>query len=205
MNVFREDNTKEDMLTSLKELRQAGQKQLSDSDCHHMIDFAARLIAPINIGTLPNEIIKRRHLEWKTGTLRSLIAGHFNEPPVLTFERLRLPKAFDAWNLSKIGGIKMRFTDNLTDHLLLVDDDAVVLVFHHVSYLKQQDKECVLQFGVIHITKQESVALTDNKIYASSGTGRGDNQDDCLALSPSRIQRAQAGQAQETYVAGQAP
>jgi hypothetical protein len=131
-----------------------------------MIDFVARLIAPINIGTLPNELNTRRHLEWSSGTLRSLVADHFNEPPVLTFEHLRLPKAFDAWSLCKVGGIEIRFTDNLADHLLLIDDDAVVLVFHHVSYLKQQDKECV---PIIHECPgtRDPVILTDKQEHCS--------------------------------------
>lgn len=151
--MFQGDEVKENMLVRLKELRQAGQKPSTEQNCHHMVDFVARLITPINIGTLPNEVNRRRHLMWDTGTLRSLIANYFNEPPVLTFERLRLPKTFDAWSLCKIGGIRIRFTDNLADHLLLVDDDAVVLVFHHVSYLKQQNKECVILLGRISVMR----------------------------------------------------
>lgn len=141
--MFRAEEVKERMLIQLNESRLARQKPSSEHSCHHTINFVARLITAINIGTLPNEVNKRRHLTWNTGTLRDLVAGYFSEPQVLTFERLRLPKAFDAWNLCKIGGIKIRFTDNLADHLLLVDDDAVVLVFHHVNYLKQQGQGCV--------------------------------------------------------------
>lgn len=144
MQMFREDEVIEHMLIRVEELRQAGQKPLPGHSCLHMINFVARLVIPINIGTLPNEVNNRRRLEWTRGTLRSLISEHFSEPPAIAFERLRLPKTFDAWSVCKIGGIQIRFTDNLADHLLLVDDDAVVLVFHHVSYLKQQDKECVL-------------------------------------------------------------
>lgn len=145
--MFREDDVKEHIMIHLKNLSQAGQKPLSEESCHHMIDFAAGLITPINIGIRPNEVKDRRHLEWTSGTLRRLIADYFNDPPVLTFEHLKLPKAFDAWSLCKVGGIKIRFTDNLADHLLLIDDDTTVLVFHHVSYLKQQDKEYVCPRG----------------------------------------------------------
>lgn len=141
--MLREDEAKESITAHLNELRRAKQKFLSEHMCHCTIDFAARLITPVNIGALPNEVNQRRHLEWTSGTLRSLIADYFNEPSVLTFEHLRLPKAFDAWSLCKIGGIRIIFTDNLADHLLLVDDDAVVLIFHHVSYLKQQGKQYV--------------------------------------------------------------
>lgn len=141
--MFREDEVKEQIINHLNNLRQAGQKPFSEPSCHHMINFAAGVITPVNIGTVPNEVTKRRHLKWSSGTLRSLVAEYFNESPGLTLEHLRLPKAFDAWSLRKVGGIKIRFTDNLADHLLLVEDDTVVLVFHHVSYLKHQDKEYV--------------------------------------------------------------
>lgn len=157
--MFRDNEVKEHMLIRLNDLRQSEQKPSSEHSCHQMIDFAARLITPINIGTLPNEVNKRRHLKWDTGTLRSLIADHFNESQVLTFERLRLPKTFDAWSLCKIGGIQIRFTDNLSDHLLLVDDDTVVLVFHHVSYLNQQGKECVLR-------SHQTCFVRDSSMYA---------------------------------------
>lgn len=143
LRMFREDDAKENIMIQLKSLPQAGQKPLSEESCHHMIDFVAGLITPINIGTRPNEVKDRRHLQWTSGTLRRLVADYFNDPPVLTFEHLKLPKAFDAWSLCKVGGIKIRFTDNLADHLLLIDDDTTLLVFHHVSYLRQQDTEYV--------------------------------------------------------------
>lgn len=182
--MFREDEVKEHILIRLNKLRQAGQNQLSEENCNHMVDFAARIVAPVNIGTLPNEVKKRRHLEWKTGTLRSLFAEYFNEPPVLAFERLRLPKAFAAWSLCKVGGIKIRFTDNLADHLLLVDDDAVVMVFHHVSYLKQQGKESVPSSRRFYGLRG---MLIDKQIRSPRRTGRGNNQDDRPPFPTSRI------------------
>lgn len=141
--MIQKDDVKESILTQLQNSHQAEQKSISEHNCGHMIDFAARLIIPINIGTLPNEVNKRRHLKWNTGTLKNCITEYFNERPSLTFERLRLPKAFDVWSICKIGGITIRFTDNLADHLLLVEDDAVVLIFHHVTYLEQQGQEYV--------------------------------------------------------------
>lgn len=132
---------KEHILIRLSVFTQPGQQPFSEDDCHHLIDFAARVITPISIGTIPNEIGQRHHLTWETGTLRSLIAEHFHKSPVDPLETMRLPKSFDAWSLCKIGGMKIRFTDSLSDHLLLIDDDDVVLIFHHASYLKQQSEQ----------------------------------------------------------------
>ncbi|KAJ0118031.1 hypothetical protein J7T55_014484 [Diaporthe amygdali] len=133
-----------------------------------MIDFVARLITPINIGTLPNEVNKRRHLKWDTGTLKDCVNEYFDESPVLTFERLRLPKAFDAWSLCKVGGIKIRFTDNLADHLLLVEDDAIVLIFHHVTYLEQQGQNSQLPPGLAEETIKTIALLFPQAEYGGS-------------------------------------
>ncbi|KAL1874464.1 hypothetical protein Daus18300_003482 [Diaporthe australafricana] len=139
-----------------------------------MMDFGARLVTPINIGTLPNEVNKRRHLKWDTGTLRNCLTEYFDEAqaPTLTFERLRLPKAFDAWSLCKVGGIKIRFTDNLADHLLLLEDDTVVLVFHHVTYLEQQGKESLLPVGLAEETIKTIALLFPQAEYSGSKRSR---------------------------------
>ena len=58
--------------------------------------------------------------------------------PTLSCEHVRLPKSFDAWSIEMVGGIEIAFTDNLADHLLLVEEDSKVLIFHHVSFLEVQ-------------------------------------------------------------------
>jgi hypothetical protein len=49
-----------------------------------------------------------------------------------------LPKAFNAWSLEKIGRIRIIFTDDLSDHLRLDEDDSKLHVFPFVSFLDCQ-------------------------------------------------------------------
>ncbi|KAL8840478.1 MAG: hypothetical protein Q9176_003804 [Flavoplaca citrina] len=56
-------------------------------------------------------------------------------PPPSFLDMVKLPQSFTASNLEKIGGIRVIWTNNLADHLLLRDDDTKVMLFHHVSAL----------------------------------------------------------------------
>jgi len=49
-------------------------------------------------------------------------------------------KIFTARNIDRIGGIRIRWTNNLADHLRLSDDDGAVFIFHHASFLKFQQR-----------------------------------------------------------------
>lgn len=106
------------------------------------LNLAARLISMTNIGSLQNEVNPRRYVNWgDNSTLRQCLASHFNRPHEMQWERTRLPRSFDAWGLSAVAGITIKFTDNLADHLLLVEDDTLLLVFHHATFLEHQTEE----------------------------------------------------------------
>ncbi|KAK4654989.1 hypothetical protein QC762_405850 [Podospora pseudocomata] len=94
----------------------------------------------MKIGVPNNQLMARRFLRWEQGTFRDFVSDFFKESLKLSYERIRLPKMHNAWSINKIGGINISFTDNLTDHLLLTDDDSTLLIFHHASFL-----ECHLQ------------------------------------------------------------
>jgi hypothetical protein len=47
---------------------------------------------------------------------------------------------FTALNLSKFAGNRIRWTNNLANHLRLMDNDAALCIFHHVCFLKHQDR-----------------------------------------------------------------
>ncbi|KAK0627397.1 hypothetical protein B0T14DRAFT_535243 [Immersiella caudata] len=96
----------------LFELRSTG--AASEEHCVNSINLAARLLTMIKFGVVQHQA------------------------PVLGCESTRLPKSFNAWTIEMIGGIRTGFTDNLADHLLLVEDDSKVLIFHHASFLEYQ-------------------------------------------------------------------
>lgn len=65
-------------------------------------------------------------------------------PLKLTDEIVKLPRTiFNAKNVAKIAGIEVCWTSNLADHLLMLDDESKVTLFHHASILKLQTKSKV--------------------------------------------------------------
>jgi hypothetical protein len=101
-------------------------------------DLAARLYTLINIGSNDYVVSSRTQLMWKTGTLKEFLAAWFGEPQVLNNSNIKFEKTFTAYNMERIAGIKIRWTDNLADHLRMVDEnDTTIAVFHHAFFLSR--------------------------------------------------------------------
>ncbi|KAK7978480.1 hypothetical protein PG996_004527 [Apiospora saccharicola] len=110
----------------------------TDQDYQNHVNLALRLTSMMKFGVVKRQIMPRRCLEWSQGSFQEFLVNHFGKQPFLSHDWVRIPKSFQAWNIEKIGGIRMCFTDNLADHLLLVEDqdDLKLLIFHHVSFLE---------------------------------------------------------------------
>lgn len=103
------------------------------------LNLSARLLSMTDVGSLQNEVNPRRCVDWDIGsTLRQCLSAHFDRPHEMQWEQTRLPRSFDAWSLSAVAGISIKFTDNLADHLLLAEDDTLLLIFHHATFLEHQ-------------------------------------------------------------------
>lgn len=77
--------------------------------------------------------------EWRTGSLKGFIIRYFAEQK-LAGEHVKLEKIFNLYNIERMAGIKIRWTSNLADHLRLVDDDSVLLFYHHATFLEKNKK-----------------------------------------------------------------
>ena len=101
------------------------------------IDLTARLVSMMDIGELQYGFSGRKQLVWAHGTLKDFIHKYFDTPIVLEHKNVKLEKTFNARNLGRISGIQIEWTDNLTDHLRITDDDDKrVAIFRHASFLK---------------------------------------------------------------------
>ncbi|KAI4210005.1 MAG: hypothetical protein LQ351_007112 [Letrouitia transgressa] len=110
-----------------------------------LIDLAASVWSSIAIGKFPGDISNDEPVEWRQGALFTrlsdpefsgslvgkLFSGHY-----ATNEVVKLPQSFTAAYLEQVGGIQIRWTNNLADHLLLKDDDTKLMLFHQVSALR---------------------------------------------------------------------
>lgn len=103
------------------------------------ITLAARLFLMISIGDFDHSVTIGHPNQWGEGSLQPVVNDIF-APGIGQVETFRLPKIFNALNLERIAGIKVFWTSNLADHLLLNDDEGTVTLFHHVTFLKMHQE-----------------------------------------------------------------
>jgi hypothetical protein len=112
-----------------------------DEILNNTVDLAARIYTMVNIGGGKYAISGHCQLEWEDGNLKDFLSNHFDQKPELDKGSIKLERGFKACKLQKIAGINIQWTDNLADHLRLVDDeDKTVAIFHHASFLKRQNR-----------------------------------------------------------------
>jgi hypothetical protein len=99
------------------------------------IDLTARFLSMMEVGSLSTSFSGHTNLNWSSGTLQKCVEEHFcASTPVLT-DTVKFEKLFTARNLTRIIGLKINWTDNLAEHLRLIDDDRVLSIFHHATFL----------------------------------------------------------------------
>jgi len=105
------------------------------------IDLAARIHVMINITSASARFSQSIQLKWTAGPLKPLLIDHFTYAQILGNDGIQLEPTFTAANLELIAGIKVQPTDNLADHLRMIDiEDKVVAVFHHASFLRRNTR-----------------------------------------------------------------
>lgn len=83
----------------------------------------------------------QRPLLWNgSQTLREAVRAHFQPRKHLQPGIATLGRFFSARNIQQIGGISIKWTCNLADHLLLKDDDQTLFVFHCASFLEHHKR-----------------------------------------------------------------
>ena len=112
----------------------SAEKQQHDNS----INLVVRLLLMIKVGYVPHEFVGGTYIEWNHGDLREFVHNHFAPAPNRSHDRLKLEKSFTAVNVQRIAGIKIWWTDNLADHLRMMDDDKAVFIFHYASFLEHQ-------------------------------------------------------------------
>jgi hypothetical protein len=101
------------------------------------IDLAARLYLMVNVAIDSRTISEQTRLRWTTGDLKDSVQAHFQVSHILSDSGFRLEESFTTANLECIAGIRVVPTDNLADHLRLMDQDRAVAIFCNVSFLRR--------------------------------------------------------------------
>lgn len=120
----------------------------TESLAETLVDLAAGLWLMLSISKYPGDIsydepilwaddekLMDEHYDLKKGPINSSFSQRYNSTDLV-----KLPQAFAAAHLEKICGIKVIWTSNLADHILLKDDDTKLMLFHQVSILQLHKK-----------------------------------------------------------------
>lgn len=122
--------------------QRTGPGSTSRGSIQERVDRVASLLVMTEIGRV-TEYGRRARVSWRSGTLQRLIKIHFTRERALTDTSIRLEHIFTAKSLVQIAGLRIFWTANLSDHLLLDREQRVVHIFHHATYLECQRKRYV--------------------------------------------------------------
>ena len=103
------------------------------------INFAVRVWLMLNVGAEKVGIYPgKTQVEWQDSEgLQQLVHRCFpNQASNESCQDGRIPYAFNAYNLERIGGLEIVWTDHLPDHLKLNEDLCTVSLYHHARILK---------------------------------------------------------------------
>ena len=142
VNKVNEGYDRSNLECQLKEMPCKAESRDHEMAVKLSIDLACRLITMIEIGSVPQSFSGRRELQWKTSSLQDFIADLCN-PKYNRNESVRLERLFVARNLPRIARIEILWTDNLADHLRMLEHDTKVAIFHHTSFLETVHKRYV--------------------------------------------------------------
>ena len=137
-SLLQQDLKKDDLRGQLHLKLQSTPSNNGDKNLDSSIDLAIRLLLMIRVGHLPNKFSAYKASMWDQGpSIREFVWASFKPRSALNHEHVKLEKMFNAKNLERIAGIKIKWTNNFADHLRILDDEDIeVAIFHHASFLE---------------------------------------------------------------------
>jgi hypothetical protein len=140
--VFANSSTKKDITQSLLPL---DTQQRSAAAMSRMakgsVELVARLVSMVEIGPIPYSVQVRAPLPWdnEDSKLDTLLAQNFPKS-TQNVNGVKFDHDFTGFKFQQYGGFKIRWTNNLADHLRLMDNDTTLCIFHHVTFLKDHNR-----------------------------------------------------------------
>ena len=144
--ILLSDTTRGELRRELTHLQPRGGSATSTNtnDIDRTIDLCASLItmADIEVREYPTGLSGCTPIRWGENSLAETLREYFTPQRSLQADNAtcKLGKLFTARNLSRIGGMEIKWTTNLADHLRLINDDQAVFVFYGVGFLRLQER-----------------------------------------------------------------
>jgi hypothetical protein len=156
--------SRDEIKTGLKILFTTDEERPDEDEIlDNSVDLVARLYLMVNISAYKSTWTQGTRLLWNTPSLKDFLQTCFTAHPRLNDGNIRFEKVFTAFNIERIAGVEICWTNNLADHLLMVkDDDKKVALFHHASFLKRQRDNPLFPPGLVDETLR-TLALLFNK------------------------------------------
>ncbi|KAJ9493793.1 hypothetical protein H2202_010721 [Exophiala xenobiotica] len=104
---------------------------------HQLIDLTGQALLLLDIGHWSGDEDLQTFLRSKSFS------------PSAQADNYRIPQVFNLRNLDKIGGIKIRWTDILSEHLALEKEDTQVAIFHHGRVLDMLEESQLYPKGIV--------------------------------------------------------
>ncbi|KAH6865202.1 hypothetical protein BKA58DRAFT_462854 [Alternaria rosae] len=138
-NKTREEIKRSIILTDTQQTSEAVKEKRAEGS----IRVVARLFAMVNMGPSSERWeLGPESRPWNEANhnLKTVLARYFSPSSVDTGS-LRFKADLTAFNLKHLIGLKILWTNNLFDHLRLMDDDSTVCIFHHATFLRHQTSD----------------------------------------------------------------
>jgi hypothetical protein len=104
------------------------------------LNLAARVLAMIKVGSRSCEISGELVVPWRQDqSLYGAVSMYFDLFSNSEVENVVFGSDFTARNINQISKIEIIWTNNLADHLRLVEKDRKLCVFHHVTFLRRME------------------------------------------------------------------
>jgi hypothetical protein len=128
-----------------RKIREGFQQARTSEEIDKMVEgsirLSARILAMVNVGALRYEVSRRHFITWQsTQSLCEAVHGHFKVCSSPLTKNISFGPYFTACRDIHVARIGIQWTDNLVDHLRLVQGDSMICVFHHVSFLRRMEK-----------------------------------------------------------------
>ncbi|KAH4123617.1 hypothetical protein HBI55_126130 [Parastagonospora nodorum] len=151
---LKEGQTRDTIKESLRDLVRARQKWKNEDEAlDNSIDLAARLCFMVNIGKSPSTVTRCKKLLWTSSSLKDYLKDYFSASQALSGGSFRFYRTFIAFNVERVAGIRICWTNDLADHLRVVTDGAKqVSIFHHASFLERARENPQYPAGLIDET-----------------------------------------------------